>query len=419
MNPSFPHGPAPVRRLSRRGVSRRGALLLLVTALAQGGGSGPGRAAFGGGFDDLFEDGRPAALLRAWERNADALGARHRVLAERAAGREDWRQFAAHLRLHALHDIAAARRALPPAVERDCPRTPLVRLPPEPAAGEAPAPLDPLFAAVPALRGPVGRSPTLRAALTALYQPPRGTERLRVDSVEPFETVAAHYEKDGELVLQFSARLSSPPIAPGWAGSCVIFELCNMNYTVARRTLWAAVARREVTRSQYVGAAVLLERIANAEAQLVAAAVLEADGMPFRGPPLAFARLGRFRPPSPPRGWFPEIRTDGYPWAWYGLYYERQWVSAWSRKWHSTPTWPVWVAVHRAPAYAQMAHRDGPGPFIRHYTPQIKRQARRRLLYRLLDALPEPWARRFYMTPGVEWLDAPDLYAEAVAAERR
>ena len=397
-----------------RRLSRSGALLLLVTALAQGGGPGPGRAVLGGELGGPFDDEWPAALLRAWERNADALCARHRVLAERAAGREDWREFAVHLRLHALHDLAAARRALPPAVARDCPRTPLVRLPPAPAAGDDPGRLEPLFAAVPAVREPARRSPTLRAALATLYRPPRGTERLRVDSVEPFGTVAAHYETDGGVVLQFSARLSSPPAAPSYAGSCAVFELCNMNYTAARRTLFAAVARREVTRSRYIESAVLLERIANAEAQLVAAAVLEADGMPFRGPPLWFARLGQFRPPAPPRGWFPEVCTDGYPWAWYGLYYERQWILAWSRKWRGTPTWPVWVAVHRAPAYAQMTLDIGPGPFIRHYTPQIKRQAKRRLLYILLDALPEPWARRLYMTPGVEWLDDPGRLVEAL-----
>ena len=98
-----------------------------------------------------------------------------------------------------------------------------------------------------------------------------------------------------------------------------------------------------------------------------------------------------------------------------GLHYEWEWVDAWVKDRAGTPMWPVWVALHRLPEYDLLAQQTGPGPFVRRWTPFIKRQAKkRRLLYVLLDALPEPWARRLYMTPGAEWLDDPGRLVEAL-----
>ena len=367
---------------------------------------------------------QPAPFFQLFERNADRLAdrlaERHRLSAERAAGRGDWREFAIHLRLRALHDLASARRGLPPALTRARPPLPAFDAigPGRDAAGPTGL-FDPLFAAVPALREKARRSPTLRGALVALHRPPPGVEGFRVSRRRPPAGVRAlHFPRGDEVVLEFAADLSSPHGADSWAPFAVLFELCNARGTPARRELAAGVTRREVTRRQFVDASVRLERVAWAETCLIGAAVIEADGPPRSRDVSAWLDRIALSPPSAEEKSAWTIRTDGYPWAWFGRNYEVTWVQAWSENWEGKPMWPVWVAAHRAPEYA-ISNLPGRGGFVAYCTPFIKRQAKRRLLYVLLDALPGPWARRLYMTPGVEWLDAPGLYVEAVAAERR
>ena len=346
-----------------------------------------------------------AVLQRVIERNADRLRERCRDATDRALARRDWPAFAVNLRIYALWRIHEARAALPAFVAAARPPSPLAGLVPDARDADLPDVLAPLFAAVPAVRPAARRSPMLRATLVSLMAPPPGTRGLRISPARPPSSNADHgVDGDGEVFVRYAAKLSGSTSSECWTCRTVVFELCNPRSTPAFVALDRAALWREVTAGQYVRGIDLLERIADFETWLALANVIDAEGRP---------------PCDDVRVWWvgvdrPKL-NDGYPWRFYGPRYENLWVQRWSRDREGTPMWPVWVALHRLPNYTLYNEDlDGYWKLTKEWVFYIRSQAVKNPLYAVLDAMPEPWARRFYMTPGVEWLDDPGRLVEAL-----
>ena len=351
--------------------------------------------------------GWTAELSRVLDRNRSWLIRRHRAAAERAGVRRDWRLFAAHLRVRALLGIREALAEIPPDIAALRPPAPIFGLTSDAAAAKFPPTLEPLFAAVPLVRETARSSPALRATLVSLMRPPPRRRALRISKDAPRGNGRAdHRVAAGEkIVIRYAASLSSPAASECRTCETVVFELCNTRSTSAFRELHRAAVRREITAGQVVRGIVRLEKIATYESWAVLAEVTAADGRPPCGAVSSW--------------WVEDDRVkllDGYPWKYYGLDHEAVWVQAWSRDPAGTPPWPVWVALHRLPNY-QLYREDRGGSWglTKEWVAYIRRHFLKDPLYAALDALPPGWTRRFYATPGVEWLDAPHLWWRAVA----
>ena len=168
-------------------------------------------------------------------------------------------------------------------------------------------------------------------------------------------------------------------------------------------------------RSDYLAAAVTLERAAHAEAVLLTADIIEADGTVFPHVPLWQNRL-RYDAPPTPEGW--QIRTAGDPWAWFGAHSETRRLKVWGADPGGSPLWPAWVAAHRGRDDAATEPGAAAGPWFEEYRSRLRTRAAGRWPYDLLAALPDALARRFYRLPNVEWLDDPAAFLAAAAGLR-
>ena len=94
------------------------------------------------------------------------------------------------------------------------------------------------------------------------------------------------------------------------------------------------------------------------------------------------------------------IETDGYPWAWFGLYHDADLVGA-ARHGHH---WPAWVGLHRLALYERSDRYAEYAASWRAYL-LADLGSRHPALAHVVSLIPEPLWTQVCRVDGIEWLD--------------